>query len=61
MDKKLQPMDSMALQSYTGKDRYTITIEVDGESVEVTPEEEPKGDGAAVGDAAIVIATQEGS
>lgn len=49
------------MQSYTGKDRYTITIEVDGESVEVTPEEEPKGDGAAVGDAAIVIATQEGS
>ena len=35
---RLQPMDSVALDSYTGHDRYTISLEVDGESVEIAPD-----------------------
>lgn len=34
---KLQLPDSIAMQSYTGRDRYTISLEVEGETVEVTP------------------------
>lgn len=32
---RLQPMDSTAVQSYKGHHRYTISLEVDGEIVEV--------------------------
>lgn len=32
---RLQPLDSAALETYSGRDRYTISLGVDGESVEV--------------------------
>ncbi len=35
---KLTPLDSIAAQSYTGRDRYTIAIGVDGETAEVGAE-----------------------
>ncbi|MEG2772124.1 MAG: DUF748 domain-containing protein [Alistipes sp.] len=34
---KISAADSTAFRTYTGKDRYTIALEVDGESVEVSP------------------------
>lgn len=32
---RLEPLDSAALESYTGRDRYTISLEVEGERVEI--------------------------
>lgn len=34
---RIQPLDSAALRNYTGRDRYTIALELDGETVEITP------------------------
>lgn len=32
---RLQPMDSVALTNYTGRDRYTIALGLDGETIEI--------------------------
>ena len=37
---RVQTMDSLALPNYTGRDRYTIALEVDGETVEVEVEDD---------------------
>lgn len=43
---RVQTMDSLALPNYTGRDRYTIALEVDGETVEVEAEDDNAGAGA---------------
>ena len=43
---RVQTMDSLALPNYTGRDRYTIALEVDGETVEVEVEDDNAGAGA---------------
>lgn len=50
---RVQTLDSVALQSYTGRDRYTIALEVDGETVEV----EAENDGNAAGSAEATAGT----
>ncbi len=40
---RIQPADSATLRSYNGRDRYTIALEVDGETVEIAPETSPDG------------------
>lgn len=42
---RLQPLDSLALAAYTGRDRYTIALGVDGETIEIG-EEQPAESGA---------------
>lgn len=42
---RLQPLDSLALTAYTGRDRYTIALGVDGETIEIG-EEQPTEPGA---------------
>lgn len=37
---RVQTMDSLALPDYAGRDRYTIALEVDGETVEVEADDE---------------------
>lgn len=37
---RVQTMDSLALPNYAGRDRYTIALEVDGETVEVEADDE---------------------
>ncbi|WP_418410007.1 DUF748 domain-containing protein [Alistipes sp.] len=44
---RVQTLDSVALQSYTGRDRYTIALEVDGETVEVEAEDDGNTAGSA--------------
>lgn len=44
---RVQTLDSVALQSYTGRDRYTIALEVDGETVEVEAENDGNTAGSA--------------
>ena len=46
---RVQTMDSLALPNYTGRDRYTIALEVDGETVEVEAEDDNAGAGADAG------------
>ena len=48
----VQAMDSAAMLTYAGRDRYTIAIEVDGETVEVAMEDEAPvaGDGTGTAD-----------
>lgn len=42
---RVQTMDSLALPDYAGRDRYTIALEVDGETVEVEADDEaPQGE-----------------
>lgn len=43
---RVQTMDSLALPNYAGRDRYTIALEVDGETVEVEAEDDNAGAGA---------------
>ena len=43
---RLQPMDSLALAAYTGRNRYTIALGVDGETLEIG-EQQPENAGAA--------------
>jgi len=43
---RLQPMDSLALAAYTGRNRYTIALGVDGETLEIG-EQQPEDAGAA--------------
>ena len=43
---RVQTMDSLALPTSTGRDRYTIALEVDGETVEVEAEDDNAGAGA---------------
>lgn len=47
---RLQPLDSLTLAAYAGRDRYTIALGVDGETIEIG-EEPPaeSGDSSAVG------------
>ena len=47
---RLQPLDSLTLTAYAGRDRYTIALGVDGETIEIG-EEQPaeSGDSSAVG------------
>ena len=47
---RLQPLDSLTLAAYAGRDRYTIALGVDGETIEIG-EEQPteSGDSSAVG------------
>ena len=49
---RVQAMDSAAMLTYAGRDRYTIAIEVDGETVEVATED---GAPAARADPAIAM------
>mgnify|MGYP006953213009 FL=1 len=42
---RLQSLDSLALAVYTGRDRYTIALGVDGETIEIG-EEQPAESGA---------------
>ncbi|WP_303205297.1 DUF748 domain-containing protein [Alistipes finegoldii] len=46
---RVQTMDSLALPNYAGRDRYTIALEVDGETVEVEAEDDNAGAGADAG------------
>lgn len=46
---RVQTMDSLALPDYAGRDRYTIALEVDGETVEVEADDEAT-QGEAYGD-----------
>lgn len=43
---RVQTMDSVAMQGYTGRDRYTIALEVDGEVVEVETGDDTGGTAA---------------
>ena len=49
---RVQAMDSAAMLTYAGRDRYTIAIEVDGETVEVATEDGAPvaGDGTGTAD-----------
>lgn len=42
---RVQTMDSVAMQSYAGRDRYTIALEVDGETMEVETEDNASANG----------------
>lgn len=44
---RIEPLDSAALESYTGRDRYTIALEVDGERIEVGEQGDGSDDDAA--------------
>lgn len=46
---RVQAMDSAAMLTYAGRDRYTIAIEVDGETVEVATEDGAPSPGMAQG------------
>lgn len=43
---RLQPLDSLALAAYTGRDRYTIALGVDGETIEIGEEQPAETDAA---------------
>ena len=43
---RVQTMDSLALPNYAGRDRYTIALEVDGETMEVEADDGNAGAGA---------------
>ncbi|MBS4766109.1 DUF748 domain-containing protein [Alistipes sp. kh20] len=43
---RLQPLDSLALAAYTGRDRYTIALGVDGETIEIGEEQPAEPDAA---------------
>lgn len=43
---RVQTLDSLALPNYAGRDRYTIALEVDGETVEVEADDGNAGAGA---------------
>lgn len=43
---RLQPLDSLALAAYTGRDRYTIALGVDGETIEIGEEQPAESDAA---------------
>lgn len=46
---RVQTMDSLALPNYAGRDRYTIALEVDGETVEVEADDGNAGAGTDAG------------
>ena len=43
---RLQPLDSAAIDTYKGRDRYTIAIGLDGETIEVGEEQPSESDAA---------------
>ena len=43
---RLQSLDSLALAAYTGRDRYTIALGVDGETIEIGEEQPAESDAA---------------
>ena len=47
---RLQPMDSVALTSYAGRDRYTIALGLDGETIEIGDDTADAADAADSGD-----------
>lgn len=46
---RVQTLDSLALPNYAGRDRYTIALEVDGETVEVEADDDNTGAGTDAG------------
>ena len=46
---RVQTMDSLALPNYAGRDRYTIALEVDGETVKVEADDGNAGAGTEAG------------
>lgn len=58
---RVQAMDSAAMLTYAGRDRYTIAIEVDGETVEVATEDGAPVAGDGTGTADMGAATTTGT